>query len=235
MTPLALLGSTALALGALHSFAPDHLAAVSVFVSRRPHWRRAASLGARWALGHSATVLLVGGGLALSGVRLPERLTPLAEHAVGATLIVLGVLAVARAVRLHGHWHRHGEVRHWHLHAHASGSAATNGNSAHRIQGAHDHSHAALFGIGMLHGLAGSGALVIALPAAVATSPTRSILFLACFGAGTVVAMSLFSGAAGLLLGAATRRWVALHKAAAVLAGVTSALVGVWWLWAAVR
>jgi sulfite exporter TauE/SafE len=136
-------------------------------------------------------------------------------------------------VRLHGHWHQHGDVRHWHLHVHASGSAATGPygrRSAKRTDGDHDHSHVALFGIGMLHGLAGSGALVIALPAAVSTSPARSILFLACFGAGTVVAMSVFSGAAGLLLGSATRRSASLHRTAAVLAGLASVLVGAWWL-----
>src|SRR5690606_15233409 len=39
MTDTALLVLTALVLGAMHSFAPDHLAAVSVFVSRKPSWR----------------------------------------------------------------------------------------------------------------------------------------------------------------------------------------------------
>jgi sulfite exporter TauE/SafE len=214
---LPLLIPTALALGALHAFGPDHIAAVSVFVSRRPSWRRAFGLGARWGLGHSLTVVIVGGLLAVAGLRLPERFAPLAERAVGVTLIVIGLFAVVRALKLHGHWHEHGDVRHWHVHSHRHGES-------------HAHDHGALLGIGMLHGLAGTGALVVALPVAVADSATSALAFLIAFGIGTIVAMSLFSAAAGWVLGATTRASVRLHRSAIVLAGSASVLVGVWWV-----
>jgi len=220
MTELTLLLGTGLALGALHAFGPDHLAAVSVFVSRRPSWRRAAGLGAGWALGHSATILLLGGAVVLAGLRLPEPVAPLAERAVGAVLIVLGGIAVARALRLHAHWHEHDGAPHWHVHSH-------------RRSRAHDHSHAALVGVGMLHGVAGSGALVVAVPAALPTSRAHSVAFLAAFGVGTVIAMCLFSGAAGLLFSSAMRRSAQLHRTAVAAAGLASAVVGTWWLVAA--
>jgi sulfite exporter TauE/SafE len=203
-------------LGALHAFGPDHIAAVSVFVSRRPSWRRAFGLGARWGVGHSLSVVLVGGVLAVAGLRLPERFEPLAERAVGVVLIVLGILAVVRALKLHGHWHEHGDVRHWHVHSHRDGEG-------------HEHDHGALLGIGMLHGLAGTGALVVALPVAVADSATSALIFLTSFGIGTVVAMALFSAAAGWVLGATTRASVRLHRGAIVLAGAASVVVGIWW------
>lgn len=220
MTSLPLLIPTAVALGALHSFAPDHLAAVSVFVSRRPSWRRALGLGARWGLGHSLTVVVVGGALALSGLHLPDRFAPVVERVVGITLIGLGVLALARAMRVHGHWHEHEGVRHWHLHTHRGRGG----------QEGHDHDHRALLGIGMLHGLAGSGALVVALPVAITGSRGGALVFLMAFGLGTIVAMALFSAAAGWVLGVTTRTSARLHRTAIAAAGALSTGVGLWWV-----
>ena len=54
----------------------------------------------------------------------------------------------------------------------------------------------------MLHGLAGTGALVVTLPTAVAGSAGRSLVFLISFGGGTTIAMALFGAAAGYLVGA---------------------------------
>jgi sulfite exporter TauE/SafE len=217
MTDLTLLIPTALALGALHSFAPDHLAAVSVFVSRRPSWKNALGLGARWGMGHSLTVVVVGGVLALSGLQLPERFETMAERAVGVVLVLLGLFAISRAQRIHGHWHEHDGRRHWHLHSHRSSEA-------------HEHDHGALMGIGMLHGLAGTGALVVALPVAIAGSRTGALVFLVAFGLGTILSMSLFSAAAGWLLSTTSAFSRNVHRTAIVLAGLLSVGVGVWWM-----
>jgi sulfite exporter TauE/SafE len=208
---------TALVLGAIHSFAPDHLAAVSVFVSRRPSWRNALGLGARWGLGHSLTVVLVGGALALSGLRLPERFESTAERAVGVVLVVLGIFAISRAMKVHGHWHEHEGTHHWHLHSHRGSEA-------------HVHDHGALMGIGMLHGLAGTGALVVALPVAIGGSRAGALIFLIAFGLGTILSMSLFSAAAGWLLSATANVSRNVHRGAIVLAGLASVGVGIWWM-----
>ena len=216
MTPILLLVSTAFAMGAMHSFGPDHLAAVSVFVSRKPSARRAAALGARWALGHSASILLVGGLVVLSGLRLPERFSPLAERLVGVVLIGLGLVSIWRAERLHAHVHAHDGEAHWHVHSHAHGEA-------------HDHSHHALFGIGMLHGLAGTGVLVALLPS-FADTRAGGVLFLVVFGIGTVCSMALFGAAAGEVMRRGTRANVRLERRAMIAAGVLSAAVGAFWL-----
>ena len=216
MSPLWHLAAAALVLGAQHSFGPDHLAAVTAFASRRPSWRHAAGLGARWALGHSATILIVGGLIILSGLRLPVRFAPAAERVVGAVLIIVGLSAIWRAWRLHGHAHTHEGETHWHVHSHARTNA-------------HDHSHRTLFGIGMLHGLAGTGALVALLPA-MTDSRVDGIVFLAVFGLGTVLSMSLFGATAGRFLEMTTARRAPLQRLALASAGIASALVGVWWL-----
>ena len=168
-------------------------------------------------MGHSLTVVMVGGVLALSGLRLPARFETMAERAVGVVLVLLGIYAISRAQKLHAHWHEHGENRHWHLHAHRGSQA-------------HAHDHGALMGIGMLHGLAGTGALVVALPVVIGGSRAGALIFLAAFGLGTILSMSLFSAATGWLLSATTTFSRNVHRAAIVLAGLLSVGVGVWWM-----
>lgn len=209
--------TSALILGAAHSFAPDHLAAVGVFVSRRPHWRRALAIGARWGVGHSVVVLVVGGALALTGWRFPDYFVPSVERIVGVTLIGLGVVALVRALRVHGHVHEHDGVPHWHLHSH-------------RRSAEHDHGHTAALGIGMLHGLAGTGAVVIALPLAATKSASLALAYLVAFGAGTTLAMAAFGAVAGWMVHRSAHRSVALVRATASVAAVASVVVGAWWM-----
>ena len=208
---------TALLLGAAHSFAPDHLAAIGVFVSRRPHWRRALAIGARWAVGHSIVILLVGGALVVTGWRFPAALAPWVERLVGVTLIAVGIAALVGALRVHGHRHDHEGLAHWHLHSH-------------RCSEKHDHVHHAALGMGMLHGLAGTGALVIALPLAVTESAPLALGFLLAFGVGTIAAMATFGLVAGWAVRGAGHRSPRLVRATASAAALTSVLVGAWWV-----
>jgi sulfite exporter TauE/SafE len=228
MSALLPLVLTALVLGAQHSFGPDHVAAVGLFVSRRPGWRRALGLGVRWGVGHSATILVLGGLIALSGLRLPQRFEPTMERAVGVVLIALGVAALWRARRMHGHWHEHGGDEHWHVHGHArQGAGAPAASGGHRE--AHDHDHQALLGIGMLHGLAGTGAVALMISSATPTA-SHALAFLAAFGVGTTIAMALFGAAAGWALAAAGRRSTVVARGASVAAAVGGIAVGAWWL-----
>jgi len=211
---------TALLLGAAHSLAPDHLAAIGVFVSRRPQWRRALAIGARWGVGHSLVILLVGGALVLTGWRFPETVAPWVERIVGVTLVAIGIGALVRALRVHAHRHEHDGVAHWHLHSH-------------RRSEAHDHLHRAALGMGMLHGLAGTGALVIALPLAAAESMPLALGYLLAFGIGTTLAMAAFGVAAGWVIRGAGRPSPALVRATSSVAALASMVVGVWWVIAA--
>ena len=211
---------TARLLGAVHSFAPDHLAAIGVFVSRRPQWRRAFAIGARWGVGHSVVILLIGGLLVLTGWRFPATLAPWVERIVGVTLVAVGVAALVRALRVHGHRHRHDGIEHWHLHSH-------------RRSEAHDHVHHAALGMGMLHGLAGTGALVIALPLAATQSVPLALGYLITFGIGTTLAMALFGVAAGWAVRGAGHPSPRLVRATSSVAALASVVVGLWWFIAA--
>jgi sulfite exporter TauE/SafE len=162
-------------------------------------------------------ILGVGGALVLTGWRFPAVLAPWIERLVGLTLIVVGIAALVRALRVHGHRHDHGGVAHWHLHSH-------------RRSEDHDHVHQAALGMGMLHGLAGSGALVIALPLAVTESAPLALGFLLAFGVGTTIAMAAFGVAAGWAVRGAGHRSPRLVRATASVAALTSVVVGAWWV-----
>jgi sulfite exporter TauE/SafE len=165
-------------------------------------------------------ILGVGGALVLTGWRFPDHFAPAVERLVGLTLVGLGILALVRALRVHGHVHGHAGVSHWHLHSH-------------RRSELHDHTHHAALGMGMLHGLAGTGALVIALPLAATTSASLALAYLVAFGAGTTVAMAAFGALAGWAVRRAAHRSVMLVRVIASGAALASVAVGAWWAIAA--
>src|SRR3990172_1875483 len=78
---------TAFALGASHALEVDHMVAVGAWGGGRPRLRAALGFGARWALGHSLVVLLVGGALVMIGVRMPAAAAEWTELLVGLTLV----------------------------------------------------------------------------------------------------------------------------------------------------
>ena len=90
------------------------------------------------------------------------------------------------------------------------------------------HSHAgASFGMGALHGLAGSSHLFGVLPALAFATRIEAALYLTGFGAGAVVGMTAFSAIMGLLSSRFSRR----HSSGLLYASSAAALViGGFWL-----
>jgi ABC-type nickel/cobalt efflux system permease component RcnA len=212
-----------LLLGFRHAFEPDHLAAVSTLATRQGRLIDACRLGLAWAVGHTVSVGIMVGAIILFGLRLPDRLWPLVDFVVGLLLIALGGAVITRYVRgrWHLHVHSHDAGPHLHLHSHAQGAV-------------HEHAHPRAdagrsLGFGLLHGLAGSAAILVLLVAAAPTRPAQVAYFLA-FAAGTMIGMLLVSfSLAGLVRLASGRgaRWAtALHvgsAAASVAVGVALA------------
>src|SRR4029077_20136514 len=195
-----------LLLGFRHAFEPDHLAAVSTLATRQGRLLDACRLGLAWALGHTASVGVVVGAIILFGLRLPDRLWPAADFLVALLLIGLGGAAVLRYVRgrWHLHAHSHGAGPHLHLHSHRQGTA-------------HEHMHPQgdarrSLGFGLLHGLAGSAAILVLLVAA-APGRVAQLAYFAAFAAGTIVGMLVVSvSLASVVRLASTRgaRWATL-------------------------
>ncbi len=214
-----------LAAGFLHVISgPDHLAAVAPLAVRghRQPW----AAGLRWGLGHSAGVALV--GLLVLGLREAFPLSAVSawsERLVGVLLIGIGLWSVRQAMRvqIHAHEHAHDGSAHRHLHFHSA-------DHRHGPAGdAHVHTHAA-FGIGTLHGLAGSSHFLGVLPSLALPTTGQRIGYLLAFAVGTVVAMTGFS----TLLGAILSRWGGNGRLAyrsVLLACATAAFaVGGWWI-----
>ena len=88
------------ALGIRHAADPDHVAAVAALVARHHRAGVAASIGAAWGIGHSLTIVLVGGVLVAMRIAVPASFAIGAELLVAAILIALGV-ANLRSLR-HG-------------------------------------------------------------------------------------------------------------------------------------
>jgi len=218
----------ALALGLLvgvrHAFEPDHLAAVGTLVADARGPARAAWLGAIWGLGHTAALGLVACVLALLGATLPAAVERLLELGVALMLLVLGVRGIIRAV----HDHRRGTPF-----AHAHGGAA------HEHGGADAHVHVAgqtlalrPFVIGVVHGLAGSGALT-ALAAAAFTDVRARLAYVLLFGVGSVLGMAAVSGPAGYPLARLTRA-PRMHRAFSVIVALSAIGTGLVWGWSVV-
>jgi len=88
---------TSLLWGMRHATDPDHVVAVTTIVSRERSAWRAAAIGAQWGMGHTATVLAVGGAIILLRVAIQPRLGLVMEFAVAIMLIALGVLNMVGA------------------------------------------------------------------------------------------------------------------------------------------
>lgn len=194
----------AFALGLVHAFDADHVMALSVFATGEKSGRRGMRAGLRWSAGHGAMLLAVGLILFGLGRTLPVEVGLLAERAVGALMVGLGIYVWADLARqrAHVHFHAHdGLPPHAHWHSHAE-------DSSHPPMEAHQHEHAASM-VGALHGLAGSAPILALLSAATRSSGPgigSLVVNLTVFGLGVAIAMAVVSGALGHLAGRLSRR-----------------------------
>lgn len=176
-------------LGMRHALEPDHLAAVSTLVaSQRGERRSAAFLGVCWGLGHTIALVAVGAVLVTLRMEMPPRVADLFELGVAMMLIALGVRAIVAAIRQGSDGpvatHHHGPIVHRHP-----------GAAGHVHVGALTLARRPLL-VGIVHGLAGSGALT-ALVLATLPSIGARVSYMALFGLGSTVGMAALSGLLG--------------------------------------
>jgi ABC-type nickel/cobalt efflux system permease component RcnA len=203
---------TALVAGFAHALEPDHMAAVTTFVSRRPRPAEAVGFGLRWGVGHSAAILVAGTVLIALDLRLSERLARGLEFGAGGMLLGLGAWLLWSV--LHEQAHRMaGPAHHPHPH-HGHG---------------HSHEHGTLW-VGLTHGLAGTAPLVAVVTATVTQSPWVAGAYLLLFGVGTTVAMGLYAMVAGLVFDQAGNHVPRLGRTLRTLTALGSAVVGVVWM-----
>ena len=187
-----------LAVGVLHAFEPDHITAVTTQIikqkeknskSEKYFLRKSATksslMGALWGAGHTSSILVVGLLVAGLSLTIPNSFFMGFEFIVGLMLVFLGALVMLNRGFL--------KRKHVHPHRHADGTIHTHMHD-HDIE--HKHGHRSYI-IGCIHGLAGSGAL-IALLASSLDSFEMIFYFLAVFGIGSIVGMTLISSVIGI-------------------------------------
>ena len=183
--PLVILLLYALYEGLVHAFEADHILAVTNIVSQRSNLLPAIKDGIFWGLGHTSTIFFVGIITIVFKVNIPSGAFSYFEAAVGLMLILVASYRFfiflrdeQTTVSFHKHKHEHaGENKYLHTHIHLNGKNL----------------HKASYGIGIVHGLAGSGALVVLIMTQI-ESVANSILYLAIFGLGSIVGMTCVAG-----------------------------------------
>lgn len=151
-----------------HAFEADHLVAVSSIVSKRSRIWLAVKDGIYWGLGHTSTIMLVGALMILGKMTIEESIFGYLEAVVGVMLIGIGLSRVWSV--LGSSWSK-------------TPTLLTNDESHHRMA----------YGVGLVHGLAGSGVMVLLVMTEIQDT-FLSLLYLLIFGLGSVAGMLVASG-----------------------------------------
>lgn len=209
-------------LGLQHATEADHLAAVSTIVSERKNLLSASLVGGLWGVGHTISLFVVGALVIFLKLQISEQVEAKLEAVVGVMLVLLGLNAFrklfGRKEKLHVHTHEHDGHKHIHLHAHEKGE--TEGKSHHRLS-----PRSVL--IGMVHGLAGSAALMLLVVPSIA-SPLIALIYILIFGIGSIGGMMAMSFLIGLPFHLTATNFVQLNKIIRFCAGIFSFGLGIW-------
>lgn len=210
-----------LILGVKHALDADHVIAVSTIVSEHKNLKWASLIGVFWGLGHTATLFAV--GLLVIGLRvtISPRLALGLEFLVALMLVFLGASVLWRSFRderLHAHVHAHNPETHTHFHLHGTSEK--------------DHSHPHPFRsmrkpflVGMVHGLAGSAALMLLVLTTI-PSPLAGLAYIFIFGIGSVGGMLALSSMIALPFVFTARRFTLLNRWIRLVAGIASVAFG---------
>lgn len=214
-------------LGLKHAVDADHLAAVSTMAGERRSLFSSSLIGALWGLGHTISLMAAGVLVIVLHLQISRTVEQTLEFGVGLMLIGLGVNALrklARGGRVHLHVHEHGGHLHAHPHIHEP------------LPSEEPHTHHGLkFGarpllIGLVHGLAGSAALMLLILTTI-SSPLVSFVYIAIFGAGSIGGMVIMSTLFALPARFAAARFSRADFALRCVAGLFSLSFGLFMIY----
>lgn len=151
-----------------HAFEADHLVAVSNLVTKRSKIKLAIKDGIYWGLGHTSTILLIGVTILLGKLMIDERYFGYLEACVGLMLLFIGLLRLRTVIEY-----------------------KASSEPVHLVND--DNHHHVAYGIGAVHGLAGSGVMILLVLTEIKET-LPSLLYLLIFGLGSVGGMLVASG-----------------------------------------
>lgn len=220
-----------LVFGLKHATEVDHVVAISTIVSRHKNVFRSAFVGALWGAGHTASLMAIAVIVLWFRIAIPERVSGWLEFGVALMIIALGVSALWRALRsnrhVHVHQHSHDGLSHTHVHFHEHETEHT---PAARSEHSHRVSRVGVkpVMVGMMHGLAGSGALTLLVLTQI-SSAWVGLLYVLTFGLGSIVGMLLMSGLIGLPFALTSRKLTQAHRGLQTVAAILSICFGIWY------
>ena len=218
-------------LGLKHATDADHVVAVTTIAVEHRNPLRGLWVGASWGLGHTTPLLVLGVVILILKEAVLDRyesVAPVFEFGVGIMLVLLGAQVFWNLKRGRLHVHSHLQESHPHVHIHATHRSGQEqdmetqhgprwaGPPALRLKS---------YWIGIVHGLAGSAAVMLVLLPQV-EALWIGVGYLVLFGVGTVISM----GALTIVLGvpfALTSRAPVFNSAIAGVAGAASVAFGV--------
>ena len=175
-------------IGLKHALEVDHVAAVASLASKTTSVREGLTLGVSWGLGHTITLFIFSSIVLILDAVVSAQLALTLEFFVGCMLVFMGGAIIKEIVkkRIHLHMHNHSDgTTHLHFHSHVQDNVE------------HQHTHPQQFSIrallvGMMHGMAGSAALIVLTLDSVSSIKTR-LVYIFLFWVGSVVGMALLS------------------------------------------
>ena len=205
-------------LGVRHATDPDHVIAIATIVPRQHTIYRAALIGISWGIGHTLTIVALGGAVIAFELAIPARVGLSMELGVGVMLVVLGFINVRsftgsmpKPIALPG-----GNVPAVIATAHERGGY---------LAGLGVYVYVRPLMVGFVHGMAGSAAIAL-LALATIHNPRWAVAYLLLFGIGTVAGMVLITvsmASAFRVFAIATEQW---SRKFAVASGVLSVAFG---------
>lgn len=216
-------------IGMRHALDADHLAAVAALATSSRSVQHAVKQGVVWGLGHTLTLFLFGSAVVVLDVVLPETLVQVLELVVGVMLVILGADVIRRMIRdrVHFHVHFHEDGTN-HFHAHGHPGEVQRDTRYHERSHAHVHMQGfpirALV-VGVVHGMAGSGALILLTLNTVESLPL-ALLYMLLFGIGSISGMALLSVVIALPLRASDCCLTWVHNAVQGAIGFATVVFG---------
>ncbi len=179
-------------IGMRHALDADHVAAVASLATNTHSLKSTIRQGAIWGLGHTITLFLFGSIVILTDIIIPENMALGLEFAVGIMLLFLGIDVIRKMIhnKVHFHTHQHDNKKQ-HFHAHKHINEVTHNPENHQHSHISKFPHKALF-IGLMHGMAGSAALIL-LTLKTVPSPATGMIYILLFGIGSILGMAALS------------------------------------------
>ncbi len=206
--------------GLKHAVEPDHLAAVSSIVSERKSLFSSMIVGGWWGCGHTLSLLLTGLVVTLLGINLRGEHLSFLDTLVATMLVALGLNALRKlAAERRQASGIETQIEKIVTHRAARESKSMSENPGSRRIGLRP------LIVGMIHGLAGSAALLLLL-IPVIPSFWLKLIYLLVFGAGSIIGMMMMSWLVGLPTHLTAARFALVNIGVRALAGLFGVLFG---------